>query len=202
MAVDGRPSAGQARDNREDIMARIHPIPRERMTPEQVRAFESMAATKLNPPNRGPHAVWLHTPEVLEKVAPLLTYLRNTAPVPLRLSALAILVTARAWTAQYAWAAHEKRALAGGLDPAIVDAIKHRRTPGFTNEDEAAVYALACELIETRAVSDETYARTIAALGETTLLYVVNIIGCYLMVAAVLTTFRVDAPEGAAPLAP
>jgi 4-carboxymuconolactone decarboxylase len=203
MAVDGRPSAGQARDNREDIMARIHPIPRERMTPEQVRAFEATATGGPRAPDRGPHSVWLHTPEVLARVNPLLTYLRNEAPVPLRLSTLAILVTARAWTAQYAWASHEKRALAGGLDPAVIDAIKHRRTPDFANEDEAAVYTLAHELLEARAVSDATYARAAAALGETTLMYVVNIIGCYLMVAAVLTTFRVDVPDGIAPpLAP
>jgi 4-carboxymuconolactone decarboxylase len=184
-------------------MARIHPIPRERMTPEQVRAFEATATGGPRAPDRGPHSVWLHTPEVLARVNPLLTYLRNEAPVPLRLSALAILVTARAWTAQYAWASHEKRALAGGLDPAVVDAIKHRRTPDFANEDEAAVYTLAHELLEARAVSDATYARAAAALGETTLMYVVNIIGCYLMVAAVLTTFRVDVPDGIAPpLAP
>jgi 4-carboxymuconolactone decarboxylase len=177
-------------------MTRINPISPDRMTPEQARA------ARIHAPNRGPHSVWLHTPEVLERVAPLLSYLRNEAPVPLRLSALAILATARAWTAQYAWAAHEKRALAGGLDPAVVEAIKHRRVPDFVNEDEAAVHTLATELLEMRAVSDATYARAMAALGETALLYVVNIIGCYLMVAAVLTTFRVDAPEGAAPLTP
>jgi 4-carboxymuconolactone decarboxylase len=184
-------------------MARINPIPRERMTPEQAQAFDSTTKTKSKASNRGPHSVWLHTPEVLEKVAPLLNYLRNTAPVPLRLSALAILVTARAWTAQYAWAAHENRALEGGLDPAVVTAIKHRRMPTFAKDDEAIVYALTNELLETRAVSDATYARAIAALGETTLMYLVNIIGCYLMVAAVLVTFRVDVPEGATPpLAP
>jgi 4-carboxymuconolactone decarboxylase len=184
-------------------MARINPIARDCMTPEQTRAFEAMATTKLNPPNRGPHSVWLHTPEVLEKVAPLLNYLRNKTPVPLRLSALAILITARAWTAQYAWAAHEKRALEGGVDPAVVDAIKHRRMPNFAKEDEAAVYALTNELIATRAVSDATYARATAALGETMLMYLVNIVGCYLMVAAVLVAFRVDVPKGThPPLAP
>lgn len=184
-------------------MARINPIPLDRMTAEQRRVFDAMTATRVSATNRGPHSVWLHTPEVLERAAPLLSYLRNEAPVPLRLSALAILVTARAWTAQYAWAAHEGRALEGGIDPAIIDAIKHRRAPGFTNEDEAAVYALTNELLDTRAVSDATYARAIAALGETALMHLVNIIGCYLMVAAVLTTFRVDVPAGAAPpLAP
>lgn len=173
------------------------------MSPEQARAFQSMAATKVNPANRGPHSVWLHTPEVLEKVVPLLNYLRNRTPVPLRLSALTILVTARAWTAQYAWAAHERRALEGGIDQGIVDAIKHRRAPDFAREDEAAAYALTNELLETRAVSDATYARATAALGETTVMYLINIIGCYLMVSAVLVTFRVDVPEGATPpLAP
>jgi 4-carboxymuconolactone decarboxylase len=187
----------------EDSMARIEPIPRDRMTPDQAHAFAAMAKTRANPPNRGPHSVWLHTPDVLERVAPLVNHLRTGTPVPLRLSALAILITARAWTAQYAWAAHEKRALDGGLDPAIIDAIKHRRPPEFAREDEAAVYALVNELVEIRAVGDATYARAVAALGETILMYLTNIVGCYLMVAAVLVAFRVDVPDGATPpLAP
>lgn len=180
-------------------MARIDPIPRDRMNADQRRAFDAMMSGRGGDANRGPHSIWLHTPEVLARAAPLVSYLRNEAPVPLRLSALAILVTARAWTAQYAWAAHEKRAIEGGLDPAIVAAIKDGRTPAFAKEDEAAVYALAHELLETRALGDATYARALAALGETTLMHIVNIVGCYLMVAAVLTAFRVDVPEGATP---
>jgi 4-carboxymuconolactone decarboxylase len=180
-------------------MARLKPIPRERMTPEQRRVADAISEMRTTATLRGPHGVWIHTPEVAALVAPMLHYLRNDAPVPLRLSALAILTAARAWTAQYAWFAHEKRAIKGGLDPAVVDAIKHRRTPTFAKEDEAAVYALTTELLETRAVSDSTYARALAALGEKALMYVTNIIGCYMMVAVVLATFQVDVPEGEAP---
>jgi 4-carboxymuconolactone decarboxylase len=184
-------------------MARINAIPRERMTAEQLHAVEAMATMRSHGEMRGPHSVWMHTPEVLDLVAPMLNYLRNKTPLPLRLSALAILTTARAWTAQYAWWAHEKRALKGGLDPAIVDAIKHRRKPLFVEEDEAIVYGLTNELLETRAVSDETYTNAVAILGEKNLMYLVNLIGCYLMVAATLVTFQIDVPEGATPpLAP
>lgn len=184
-------------------MARVKPIPRERMTPEQRRVADAISEMRTTATLRGPHGVWIHTPKVAALVAPMLHYLRNEAPVPLRLSALAILTAARAWTLQYAWFAHEKRAIKGGLDPEVVEAIKHRRTPSFKNEDEAAVYALTTELLETRAVSDTTYNRALAALGEATLLYLTSIIGCYMMVAVVLTTFQVDVPEGEAPpLAP
>lgn len=181
-------------------MARIDPIPSERMTAEQRHAIEAMAPTRSHNEMRGPHSVWMHTPEVLDLVAPMLTYLRNKTPLPLRLSALAILTTARAWSAQYAWWAHEKRALKGGLDPAIVDAIKHRRTPVFAKDDEAIVYDLTTELLETRAVGDATYARALGILGEKNLMYLVNLVGCYLMVAATLVTFKVDVPDGSLPL--
>ena len=180
-------------------MARINAIPNERMTAEQRHATEAMTAMRSHGEMRGPHSVWMHTPEVLDLVAPMLNYLRNKTPLPLRLSALAILTTARAWTAQYAWWAHEKRALEGGLDPAIIDAIKRRHTPNFIKEDEAIVYGLTNELLETRAVSDETYARAVKILGENNLMYLVNLIGCYLMVAATLVTFRVDVPDGGLP---
>jgi 4-carboxymuconolactone decarboxylase len=180
-------------------MARVNPIPRERMTPEQRRVTDDISRMRTNATLRGPHGVWIHTPEVAALVAPMLHYLRNEAPIPLRLSALAILTAARAWTAQYAWFSHEKRARQGGLDPAVIEAIKNRRTPVFANEDEAAVYALTMELLDKRSVSDATYARALAALGEETLLYLTSLIGCYMMVAVVLTTFQVDVPPGETP---
>src|SRR3546814_11142248 len=82
----------------------------------------------------------LRSPELAKRAAHLGEFLRFSTSLPPRLSELAILVTARAWTAQYEWYAHAKLALKGGLDATIVDAIAERRDPPFRNEDERIVY--------------------------------------------------------------
>ena len=51
------------------------------------------------------------------KLSALSEYLRWNTSLPPRLSELAILITAREWTAQYEWFAHYPLALKGGLDP-------------------------------------------------------------------------------------
>src|SRR5262245_23611543 len=63
-----------------------------------------------------------------------------------RLAQLMILVAARLATAHYAWFIHEPHALNVGISPDIVEAIRERRTPNFTREDERVVYDITMEL--------------------------------------------------------
>ena len=92
---------------------------------------------------------------------------------------------------------HEVRLWA--RNPAIAEAIRTRKAPEFTRNDEKAVYALTMELCENRSLGDETYARAVELFGEQTVLELVTIIGFYTMVAVVLVSFRVDIPNGGAP---
>jgi len=183
-------------------MARIDPIPRERMTEEQRRVHDIIAAGRTGGTVAGPFPIWLRTAELAERAAGLLTYLRRQTSVPVRLSELAVLITARAWTAQYEWATHERHALNAGIEPAVVEAIKHRKTPVLAKEDEAVVYALATELHERHTIGDGTYARAVSLLGEQAVIDLVTVIGFFTMVAAVLVAFEVPIPDGRAPPLP
>jgi len=55
--------------------------------------------------------------------------LRFHSSLPNRLNELAILMTARFWTAQYEWSAHRKNALAAGLSPAVIDVSGPAKSP-------------------------------------------------------------------------
>ena len=85
--------------------------------------------------------------------------------------------------------------------PAIATAIKERRLPRFARDDEAVVYEVAQQLQEARAVTDETYRRAVALLGEQAMVDLVTTIGFFTMVAVVLVAFEVGAPSGETPLA-
>ena len=130
-------------------------------------------------------------------------YLRFKSSLPPRLSEFVILLTARRWTQQYEWNAHQPLALQGGLRAEIARAIADGRRPDAMAEDEDAVYTLWEEVQRTQSVSDATYARAIGKVGEQGVIDVLGITGYYTMLAMVMNTARTPLPEGAkAGLAP
>ena len=113
-----------------------------------------------------------------------------------RLLELMILVAARQATAQYAWFIHEPYALRFGISPEIVQAIRERRTPDFTRDDERLVYDVTMELNTTRTLSEASYQRGMALFGEEVMVELASAIGFYSMVAMTLNAFAVSVPDG------
>jgi 4-carboxymuconolactone decarboxylase len=109
-------------------------------------------------------------------------------------------VAARLATAKYAWFIHEPHALKFGISPEIIEAIRGRRTPEFNREDERLVYDITLELNNTRSLSEESYQRGMALLGEQAMVELVSAIGFYVMVAMTLNAFTVSVPDGKKPL--
>jgi 4-carboxymuconolactone decarboxylase len=79
--------------------------------------------------------------------------------LPLRLSELAILVTAARWRSQAEWHIHHPIALEAGVPAATADAIRRGVKPAFESDDDALIHAFATELYDTQRVSDATFAR-------------------------------------------
>jgi 4-carboxymuconolactone decarboxylase len=181
-------------------MARVKLIPRDEMTDEQRSLNDSIAALRSGGQAGGPYGILLHNPALAEKAVALGNHLRRHTSISFRLSELAILVTARAWDAQYEWRSHEKHARNAGLEEEIIDAIKHRRSPPLTDDADRLVYDLATELLATKVISDATYARAIAVMGEQAVIELVAIIGFYTMVAMIVVGFEADVPGGVLPL--
>jgi 4-carboxymuconolactone decarboxylase len=177
-------------------MARINPIPLERMTALQRRVNDQIAGRRGGGAAHGPFGIWLRTPALAEKAAALGDQLRGETTLPRKLLEIAVLTVARHWTAQYEWHAHVRHANAIGIDPAVIEAIRTRKEPVFRDKDEAIAYRVANELCETRALADDTYARAVDRLGEQTVVDLVTTIGFYVMVAIVLVGFRVDILQG------
>jgi 4-carboxymuconolactone decarboxylase len=126
-------------------------------------------------------------------------YLRYKSSLPPRLSEFVILLTARRWTQQYEWNAHQPLALQGGLRADIVEAIAQNRRPERMADDEDAVYTLYDEVQRNQGVSDATYARAIAKVGEQGVVDVIGIAGYYSMLAMMMNTARTPLPAGVKP---
>ncbi len=119
-----------------------------------------------------------------------------------RLMMLAILVTARAHDSQYDWTVNEPKALEAGLEPEVIDVIRHRGPLDGLDEKDAALVAFARELFADYNVRAETYARAASAFGERDLVDIVGLMGAHAADAAVLAAFDQQLPEGVEPLLP
>ena len=182
-------------------MPRIPLFPIDDMTPEQKRVYDGVVAG----PRKmvvGPLRAALHRPELAERWSALGEILRYKTSLPPRLSELAIIVTARHWRAQLEWQQHAPAALKGGLDPAVVEAIRLGKTPRGMKPDEQAVYDYARELHESKNVQDATHAKATAVLGVTGVVELTALIGYYTMVAMTLNAHDIPLPEGEEPQLP
>ena len=180
---------------------RLPPIPAGAMTPEQRRVAEAITAGPRGG-LRGPFPAMLRSPEVAERFQKLGEYLRFDSSIPAALNELAILITAREWSAQYEWYAHHILAMKAGLPPAIAEAVAQGRRPEGMSEDQRIVWEFCTELHRTRFVSDATYEAARARFGEQGVIDLIAVSGYYVAVAMTLNVAQVPLPPGATPLPP
>ena len=127
---------------------RVRDLSREEMDDAQRRvADEAISGKRGRMP--GPLRVWIHSPELGQHAQRLGEFLRYSTSLGPRLSELAVLVTARVWTAHYEWFAHKRLALKGGMDPKIIEAIRDRRTPVFDDAQGKTIYTRTLNIFDT-----------------------------------------------------
>lgn len=180
-------------------MARIPDIPFEQLTDAQRRVYQEIAAPRRGNV-KGPFAVWIRTPELADKANQFGNALRLHGKLEKPLFELMVLLVARHWSAQYEWSVHEKPALDAGVSREIVEAIRAGRAPRFGRDDERLVFDIVSEIHNTRALSEPTYRRAIAALGVDLLIELVTGIGFYSTIAMVVNAFDATVPDGSRPL--
>ena len=192
------PSAGRAED-----IVRFAPLKAEELTPAQKAWADMIAAPPRNAKfTNPPYRAYIRNPDLAPRLTAMTEYLRWNTSLPPRLSELAILITARQWTAQYEWFAHYPLALKGGLDKTIADAIAAGKRPENMKDDEAALYDLAMALSVDKKVSDPIYKAALDKFGERGIMDIIGIIGYYDITSMTLITMQAGAPNDSVPPLP
>ncbi|MFC7691366.1 hypothetical protein ACFQY5_19125 [Paeniroseomonas aquatica] len=88
----------------------------------------------------------LRSPEVADRFQKVGEYLRFGSSIPAALNELAILITARAWSAQYEWYAHHLLAMKAGLPDAVAQAVAEGRRPEGMDADQTVIWEFCTEL--------------------------------------------------------
>jgi len=173
----------------------------DQMTPAQRKVAEAIVAGPRKSLG-GPFNTWLRSPELADRLQQVGEHVRFRSSVPPRLNEFAILLTARAWDADYEWSAHYPLALKAGLKAAIADDVAAGRRPAGMAADETAVYDFVTELRRTHRVSDPTYAAAKAVLGDQGVVDLIALSGYYDLVSMTLNVAQVAAPADGAKLPP
>jgi 4-carboxymuconolactone decarboxylase len=177
---------------------RFKPLTYDEMTPAQKSMVEHLIAGPRAGVN-GPFNVLLRSPEIGDLGQEFGASTRFKSSLPQRLYELAILVTARHWTAQYEWQAHHRSALQAGLSAAICDAIAAGRRPASMQKDEEAVYNFVSELLNTKQVSDGAFTAAKNVFGEKGVVDIIAVTGWYSIVSMMLNVDQYPVADGTQP---
>lgn len=77
---------------------RLPILARDKLTPRQKEVYEKHVVRRNYV--TGPYDVWIHSPELFEKVSAISNFMRFDCSLPVKLREFGILVTARYWDAQ------------------------------------------------------------------------------------------------------
>jgi 4-carboxymuconolactone decarboxylase len=175
------------------------PIPAEKMTDAQKKAYADYKAIRGTEPTGPPWAVILRVPSLLvPSLQVRMHYLKDSALNP-RLTEFAILIAARRWSNNFEFNAHREPALKAGVTPEIIAAVIEGRRPERMSDDEEALYDFCAELQFNQSVSDPTYARALAKFGEPGIVEMAGIQGYYTYLAMIMNAARVTMPANAKP---
>jgi 4-carboxymuconolactone decarboxylase len=171
---------------------RLPPFDATRASAEQQAVLDEILSGPRGNLN-GPFLGWIHSPELAQHAQRLGAFCRYRTGLPLRLSELAILVTAARWQSQAEWFIHYPIALEAGVHEQDAQALRQGIAPAFADADDALIYTFATELYEARRVSDATYAQAVERFGHQVTINLVGLLGYYALVAMTLNVFGMRA---------
>lgn len=184
---------------------RMPPIPADKLTPEQKKVIELVTAPPRGPiGSTGPFIPLLRSPELMNRMQAVGGYLRFNSVIPQKLVNMIALLVARQYTQQYEWDGNYPLSIKNGLSADIANAIGDGRRPPSMGADEEMMYNFVTELVQNKSVSDATYERMVAKLGEQGVIDAAGTVGYYSTLAMVMNVARSPGqPDSKAPkLAP
>jgi len=151
---------------------------------------------------QGPAGVHLYSTKTAPHLTALNRYLRYEAGISARVREIAILTTARELDSQFEWVAHEPEALKQGVEPKVIDVIKHRKSTRGLPEGDAMVIELGRQIWRDHRVTSELFARLKIQFGANKLIDLVLLMGNYAGTAALLAVVDMQLHKGTEPLLP
>jgi len=175
-------------------MARLPYITtKEQVAPKDQAAFASIVASRGAV--QGPFTMFLHAPELAERVAHLGAYVRFEGSLDMRVRVLAAMTVAREYEALYVWGAQSGGARRLGVPETTIAAIREDRADGMPAED-LQIVAFTRELLRRHRVDDATAQAMLARFGSDAFIQLTGAIGYYALLCMTVNACELEAgPE-------
>jgi 4-carboxymuconolactone decarboxylase len=177
---------------------RFRPLKWDEMNPAQKTMIEHLFNSERRGAS-GPFNVLLRSPEMGDLAQEFGAAMRFHSSLPSKLNEMAIILTARYWTAQYEWTAHRKLAADAGLSESTIQAIAKGKRPTPMDPAETALYDFGTELLNTKQVSDPVFKAAVDKFGERGVVDLISVMGYYHFVSMLLNVDRYPLPPGVKP---
>lgn len=176
-------------------MARLPLITSKEQVPEQHHAIvDGIVGSRGS--LQGPFSVFLHSPEISERVAHLGALVRFEGTLDFRVRVLAAMTVAREFEANYVWGAQAGSARRQNVPETTITAIKENRSDGISAED-LQVIDLTRQLLRKHRVDDATATAMLARLGNDQFIQLTGAIGYYSMLCMTVNACELEAGPGA-----
>jgi 4-carboxymuconolactone decarboxylase len=174
--------------------ARIRPVTREQATTEQLAIGDRIFGSR-NEDYGGPSAILLNVPALADRFDHLRDALVREQELPNAHLQLAALITARHWSAEYAWMKRVELCRAAGIPAPVIEAVRARRTPAFDDPGLALAHRYVMQLLEEHRVADDAHRELKALLGDRAIIELVMVVGFYSMLSLVCDAFEPKLPS-------
>ena len=167
------------------------------LTAEQRSLLDSIRTGPRGPSIeiRGPFAVFLHAPVFGQFAQALGGHVRYKTGVSARLSSSPFSAPRGSGARSTSGSRTSRRPSAPASSRPRSAICTPAACPKSAPKDERAIYEFIHELYKTRRVSDKTYKKVQAALGDAATVELVGILGYYVMIAMILNVYRMMPPE-------
>jgi 4-carboxymuconolactone decarboxylase len=177
-------------------MPRLTPITKKEQVPAQHHAIVDGIIKSRGGIEQGPFTMFLHSPEIAERVAHLGAYVRFEGTLDMRVRVLAAMVVAREFEALYVWGAQTGSARKQGVPESTIAAIREQHSRGVPPED-AQIIDFTRDLLRKHRVDDATANALRKRFGDDQYIQLTGAIGYYSLLAMTVNACELEAGPGA-----
>jgi len=176
-------------------MARLPYITsKEQVAPKDQAAFEAIVASRGAV--QGPFTMFLHSPELAQRVAHLGAYVRFEGSLDMRVRVLAAMTVAREYEALYVWGAQTGGARRLGVAETTIAAIRDDRTDDMPAE-ELQIVAFTRTLLRRHRVDEAATQAMLTRFGSDAFIQLTGAIGYYALLCMTVNACELEAGPGA-----
>ena len=177
-------------------MPRLNPLTTKAALPAE-HAHVADAVMKVFGHIRGPFSMLLHSPQLAERLLPLVSFVReDTIVEPKNLRFAAILTAAREREAAYVWAAQVEQARKNGIRAELIDLIRAKGDTEKLPADEREIVNFVRQLMRTNRADQAAFDSLKKKYSAQWLVELIAIANFFGFVSGICNAFEVQPPEG------